>query len=67
MKTAKLIEVIETVYLRGNGTKSEPIREVTQYWSKDGQLLAEKDTITSECFDEYGMTVTTNTQGIVHG
>lgn len=55
MKTAKLIEVIETVSLRGNGTKSEPIREITQYWSKDGVLLAEKDTITSDCFNEYGM------------
>jgi hypothetical protein len=61
MKTAKLIEVIETVSLRGNGSKSEPIREVTQYWSKDGQLLAEKDTITSDCFDHFGgVTVTTN-------
>lgn len=41
-RSAKVIEVIETISLHGNGD-STPIREVTQYWSKEGILLAEKD------------------------
>jgi hypothetical protein len=43
MINAKLIEVIETVSLKGEGVKGDPVRHVTQYWSKDGILLAEKD------------------------
>ena len=43
---AELIEVIHTVATRGSGVHSDdPIRNVDQYWSKDGELLAEKDTI----------------------
>ena len=41
---ARLIEVIETdLELRGKGTTEDPYRRVTQYWSKEGLLLAEKD------------------------
>ena len=44
MDTAKLIQVIETTILRrGDGTKENPIRFITQYWSIDGILLAEVD------------------------
>ena len=42
-RLAELIEVIHTVASRGNGTEESPIRIVHQYWSKDGDLLAEKD------------------------
>ncbi|WP_323081566.1 hypothetical protein [Limosilactobacillus reuteri] len=42
---AELIEVIHTVATRGKGVHGDPIRNVDQYWSKDGELLAEKDTI----------------------
>lgn len=43
---AELIEVIHTVATRGSGVHSDdPIRNVDQYWSKDGELLAEKDII----------------------
>ena len=43
MDTAKLQEVIVTdIKRRGNG-KDDPIRIITQYWSKDGELLAEVD------------------------
>lgn len=41
-RNAKLIEVIQTVSIRGNGVYT-PVREVIQYWSKEGILLAEKD------------------------
>jgi hypothetical protein len=44
-KSAKVIEVIETISFRGNGVDTV-FREVVQYWSKDGELLAERDSYT---------------------
>lgn len=44
----KLVEVIQTVCKRGNGI-DETVRNVFQYWSKDGKLLAEKDVCKHEC------------------
>ena len=41
--SAKIIEVIETKSIRGYGTEEDLSREVTQYWSLDGKLLAECD------------------------
>ncbi|MCM3665525.1 hypothetical protein M3204_13995 [Mesobacillus subterraneus] len=41
-RSARIVEVIETVSIRGNGVEN-PVREVIQYWSKDGILLAEQD------------------------
>lgn len=44
--SARIIEVIETqLYTRGKGTEDNPFRSITQYWSKDGNLLAEVDPI----------------------
>lgn len=42
---ARLIQVIETrLTVRGSGKSEEdPIRRVVQYWSVDGELLAERD------------------------
>lgn len=42
-KTAKVIQVIETKAERGLGVEKDPVREITQYWSLDGKLLAERD------------------------
>jgi hypothetical protein len=41
-KSSKLIEVIETISYRGNGVDTV-FREIIQYWSKEGVLLAEND------------------------
>lgn len=42
--SAKVIQVIITQSLRGDGqTKEDPCRCVTQYWDFDGRLLAEDD------------------------
>jgi hypothetical protein len=41
--TARVIEVIETTLTRRGGGVEGPIRVVTQYWNKDGTLLAERD------------------------
>jgi hypothetical protein len=39
-KTVEVIEVIKVVTTEGSGTtKEDPIKEVIQYWSKDGKLL----------------------------
>lgn len=41
---AKVIQVIVTDDLRGRGIESDPFRRVTQYFTLDGELLAEVDT-----------------------
>lgn len=41
--SAKVIQVIETKSIRGSGNEDDFCREVTQYWSLDGKLLAECD------------------------
>lgn len=39
-KKAELIEVIKVVTTKGNGnSREDPIREIIQYWTKDGSLL----------------------------
>lgn len=40
---AEEISVIHVVASRGDGTPENIVRNVDQYWSKDGKLLAEKD------------------------
>lgn len=40
---ARVIQVIETKSIRGNGTENDLCRMVTQYWDFEGNLLAEKD------------------------
>lgn len=44
-KAAKVIAVIETKAKKGSGIVKDPMREVTQYWDLDGNLLAEHDSI----------------------
>ena len=52
--SARLIQVIETdLQVRGNG-KEDPYRLIKQYWSLEGELLAEvdptpKETISWHC------------------
>ena len=41
--SARALEVIETMAVRGSAIEDEPRRVVIQYWSKDGTLLAEHD------------------------
>lgn len=46
--SAQVIQVIETISLRGTGTDDDPVRAVRQYWSFNGELLAEFDAIKCE-------------------
>lgn len=41
--SAKVIQVIETKSIRGIGSEQDLCRNVTQYWSMEGKLLAERD------------------------
>ncbi|GGB26909.1 hypothetical protein GCM10011409_00270 [Lentibacillus populi] len=40
-KKAELVEVIKIVATQGDG-KTEPFKEVTQYWTKEGTLICEE-------------------------
>jgi len=42
-KAARVIQVIETVTLAGDGTDAHPVYEVRQYWSLDGKPLAKSN------------------------
>lgn len=43
--SAKVIQVIETQTARGAGTLDQPTRIVKEYWTLDGEKLAESDSI----------------------
>lgn len=42
-KSAQLMEVIVVTTSVGKGTSDDPIRIVTEYWAKSGELLAVND------------------------
>ena len=42
--SARVIPVIETRSARGSGAVDQPTRVVVEYWSLDGEKLAERDT-----------------------
>lgn len=42
-KSARVIQVIETVTLAGDGTDANPVYEVHQYWTLDGKPLAKSN------------------------
>lgn len=41
--SVRVIQVIETRALRGEGSEEDKCREVVQYWSLNGEFLAESD------------------------
>lgn len=49
--SAKVIQVIETISLKGSGTDTDPVRAVKQFWSFDGELIAENDPFISEEYE----------------
>lgn len=40
---AKMVELIEATERRGNGTDADPVRMVTGWWTKAGELVVEDD------------------------
>jgi hypothetical protein len=48
MSTPTVVELVEVIFVstsRGDGTPTNPMRSVCQYWSKDGRLLADTDAL----------------------
>ena len=43
--SARVIQVIETQYKKGIGTREDPTRIVVAYWSLSGEKLAEIDPV----------------------
>jgi len=43
MNGARVIKVIETKSVKGEGTENDAVRLVTQFWDFKGNLLAEND------------------------
>lgn len=41
--SAKVIQVIQTVSLKGKGTENDPARQVIQYWDFEGNLIGTVD------------------------
>lgn len=41
---ARVIEVVEVKSIVGEGIDGSPIRQITEYFSKEGELLARRDT-----------------------
>lgn len=39
LRQAKLVEVIQTENVIGDGTENNPVRTVVQYWDKQGKLI----------------------------
>lgn len=45
VNAACIKQVIEVQAVRGEGTNDDPCRVILQYWSLDGELLAENDVL----------------------
>lgn len=41
--SARLVQVVEVVFLRGAGVPGDPVRQITAYYDEAGELLAERD------------------------
>jgi hypothetical protein len=54
IRNAELITVVMTVSLEGEGIADNPYREVTCYWSQDGELLAKRDPEIESIISEHG-------------
>jgi hypothetical protein len=44
--SAEVRKVIVVTFLRGDGVKDDPVRQITAYYDLDGTLLAENDPTT---------------------
>lgn len=45
VSAVRIRQVIEVQAVRGKGTNADPCRVILQYWSLDGELLAENDVL----------------------
>ena len=54
-KKAETVTVIKTVTVIGTGTEDDPIREVIQYWSHDGELIGTSQELIGTRQELYGI------------
>jgi hypothetical protein len=52
MESVRVMEVIEIMALKGDGTEKDPVRKITQYWDMQGNFLAEYDPHLKELRDK---------------
>lgn len=53
VRSVRVREVIEVVALEGHGIGGDPVREVTYYYTPDGEVLARNDPhFSSGCWHE---------------
>lgn len=43
IRAAKVISIIRTTEVHGDGSKSNPVRTVRSYWTLNGKLLFQED------------------------
>ena len=43
-KSVRVVQCIETICIVGDGVDN-PVRDLIQYWTPDGKILAERDTL----------------------
>lgn len=43
VRLARIVALIETTEVHGDGSKSNPVRTVKSYWTSKGELLFQKD------------------------
>ena len=48
VRLAKIVSLIETTEVHGDGSKSNPVRTVKSYWTPNGELLFQKDNYLGE-------------------
>ncbi len=46
--SAEAVIMIKTISIRGAGTKEDPVREVTQYWDLNGDLIVTIDSFSNQ-------------------
>ena len=49
IRQVQLVEIIQVQACVGKGTEADPKRIITEYWSKNGRLLAVNDPTLNSC------------------
>lgn len=43
IRQCEVVQVIKTIHARGKGVEDDPVREVTTFWTLEGERLALRD------------------------
>lgn len=42
IQSIEVVEIIKTRTIVGKGTKEDPVKEIIQYWDKNGKLISQE-------------------------